>query len=50
MIAVFGAVAARSGKPLRTAHKSLFAFDSWHDIIAGGVSYLSSVIRRRRAG
>ena len=37
-------------KPLRTTHKSLFAFDSWHDIIADGVSYLSPVIRRRRAG
>src|ERR1700749_3125346 len=43
-------VAARSAKPLRTAHKTLFAFDSWHDIIAAGVSYLSPVIRRRRAG
>jgi hypothetical protein len=37
-------------KPLRTTHKSLFAFDSWHDIIAGGVSYLPPMIRRRRAG
>jgi hypothetical protein len=28
----------------------LFAFDSWHDIIAGGVSYLPPMIRCCRAG
>src|SRR5580658_4335408 len=32
-----------------SVHKSSFAFDSWHDIIAGGVSYLPPMIRRRRA-
>src|ERR1700728_1852004 len=40
----------RTAKRLRITHKSLFAIDSWHDIIARGVSYLPPMIRRRRAG
>src|SRR5580692_8549043 len=49
-IEAFGAAAARSAKLLRTAHKSLFAFDSWHDIFVDGVTYLPPMIRHCRAG
>src|SRR5579864_3429776 len=42
---------ARSPKRLRyDVHKSLFAFESWHDIIGDGVPYLPPVIRHRRLG